>query len=633
MAPQPQGEPALATSASSQLQYAASTVLGAQTTAPTPSSTISPYNTALNGVNQDNNMLFTDVLWWTLGGMGFIMLLIRIGSLAWAKLRLVAAMSQPGHKQEYWKRSQWHRMPGLKTGLIYAPLWKKRHNREIRLSSAVNMGTLPSRLHALILFIYLASNVAYMLVLDWDQENKYALCAELRGRSGTLSVVNMIPLVIFAGRNNPLIGLLNVSFDTYNLLHRWIGRISVLEVLIHLLAWTIVQVADNGWAGVRHRILYDPFITSGTVGVAAMALLMILSVSPLRHAFYETFLNGHIFLALVAFVCTYIHCVTSALHGGLPQIPWILSVMALWFADRLARMFRLVYANWSSRGFTEAIVEPMPGEAVRVTMHLPRFVDVKPGQHAYLRFFGANPWESHPFSIAWYEHRFRPGEDDDDHLLPISEKSGLPSSSSSSSSSSASSMYSHRRNARATGTTVSFIIGAHTGMTRKLYNRAVAAAERSHGLRRALRRPPQHGQLRTRGARGGCDGHHAPDQLPAAPDRRVQRGHGGDAAGDAGVDRARLCRLGMGAAVDGPDPAPAEPQGDPADPAVRNAPQGRQPGGVQLDHRANVPRPAQHPDAAGQGGGGPDGRHVRLGMRAGRVGGRRARRRPQGPGS
>ncbi|KAL2121951.1 hypothetical protein VTJ04DRAFT_2406 [Mycothermus thermophilus] len=451
MAPQPQGEPALATSASSQLQYAASTVLGAQTTAPTPSSTISPYNTALNGVNQDNNMLFTDVLWWTLGGMGFIMLLIRIGSLAWAKLRLVAAMSQPGHKQEYWKRSQWHRMPGLKTGLIYAPLWKKRHNREIRLSSAVNMGTLPSRLHALILFIYLASNVAYMLVLDWDQENKYALCAELRGRSGTLSVVNMIPLVIFAGRNNPLIGLLNVSFDTYNLLHRWIGRISVLEVLIHLLAWTIVQVADNGWAGVRHRILYDPFITSGTVGVAAMALLMILSVSPLRHAFYETFLNGHIFLALVAFVCTYIHCVTSALHGGLPQIPWILSVMALWFADRLARMFRLVYANWSSRGFTEAIVEPMPGEAVRVTMHLPRFVDVKPGQHAYLRFFGANPWESHPFSIAWYEHRFRPGEDDDDHLLPISEKIRPP------------------------------ILLLLLLRLLDLYNRAVAAAERSHG--------------------------------------------------------------------------------------------------------------------------------------------------------
>ncbi|KAL1843883.1 hypothetical protein VTJ49DRAFT_6826 [Mycothermus thermophilus] len=477
-----QGEPTLAltaTPASSQIQDAASTILGAQTTAPTPSSTISPYNTGLNGVNQPNNMLFTDILWWTLGIMGFIMLLIRIGSLAWAKLRLVAAMSQPGHKQEYWKQSQWHRMPGLKRGLIYAPLWKKRHNREIRLSSAVNMGTLPSRLHALILFIYLASNVAYMFVLDWKNENKYALCAEVRGRSGTLSVVNMVPLIIFAGRNNPLIGLLNVSFDTYNLLHRWIGRISVAEVIVHFIAWAVVQVADNGWAGVRHRILYDPFITSGTVGVAAMALLFVLAFSPLRHAFYETFLNGHILLALIAFVCTYIHCVTATVHGGLPQIPWVLAIMALWFADRAARMLRLVYANWSSRGFTEAIIEPMPGEAVRVTMHLPRFVDVKPGQHAYLRFAGANFWENHPFSIAWYEHRYRR----DDHILPISEKDKFPPSSSHSTSSS-SSLLARRH---AVGTTVSFIIGAHTGMTRKLYNKALAAANQTHGRALTMR--------------------------------------------------------------------------------------------------------------------------------------------------
>ncbi|KAL2269448.1 hypothetical protein VTJ83DRAFT_1632 [Remersonia thermophila] len=446
MVPRAPGEPTLvltATSASSQIQdAAASTALAAHTTAPTPSSTISPYNTGLNGVNQPVNMLFTDILWWTLGFMGFVMLLVRIGSLAWAKLRLVAAMSQPGHKQEYWKVSQWHRMPGLKTGLIYAPLWKKRHNREIRLSSAVNMGTLPSRLHALILFVYLASNVAYMFVLDWNNENKYALCAEVRGRSGTLSVVNMVPLIIFAGRNNPLIGLLNVSFDTYNLLHRWIGRMSVAEVVVHFAAWAVVQVADNGWAGVRHRILHEPFIASGTVGVAAMALLLVLALSPVRHAFYETFLNGHILLALVAFVCTYVHCVTASVHGGLPQIPWVLAILALWFADRAARMLRLAYANWSGRGFTEAVVEPMPGEAVRVTMHLPRFVNVKPGQHAYLRFAGANFWESHPFSIAWYQHRYR--HDDRPGLLPVAEKDRFsplsPSSSSSSSASSSASL-------------------------------------------------------------------------------------------------------------------------------------------------------------------------------------------------
>jgi predicted ferric reductase len=451
-----------------QLRDEASTTGGSQTAAAaTPSSTISPYNTGLNGVNQPNNMLFTDILWWTLGIVGLVMLVIRITELAWAKLRLVSAMSLPGDKQQFWRRTQWHRMPGLKRGLIYAPLGNKRHNREIRLSSAANMGTLPSRLHSLIIFGYLASNLAYMFILDWKIENKYALCAEIRGRSGTLSVVNMVPLIIFAGRNNPLIGLLNISFDTYNLLHRWMGRISVIEVIIHFIAWLVVQVADDGWAGVQHKILHDRFISSGTVGVVAMAIILVLAFSPVRHAFYETFLNTHIILALIAFVCTWVHCISATVEGGLPQTPWILAIMALWIAERAARMLRLAYSNWSSRGFTEAIVEAVPGEACRVTMHLPRFVNVQPGQHAYLRFAGVNCWENHPFSIAWFEHTHR-----DDDVLPTSEKDKP------------------RHPRQATGTTVSFIIGAHTGFTRKLYNKARQSAQgRAIQMRAAFEGP------------------------------------------------------------------------------------------------------------------------------------------------
>lgn len=410
-------------------------------------------------------MLFTDILWWSLGIVGLMMLVIRIGQLVWAQLRLVTAMSLPGEKQGFWKVTQWDWMPGLKKGLIYAPLWKKRHNREIRLSAAVNMGTLPSRLHALLLFGYLGSNLAYMFVLDWKKENKYALWAEVRGRSGTLSVVSMVPLIIFAGRNNPLIGLLNVSFDTYNLLHRWMGRVAVVEAIIHAIAWAIVQVADDGWEGVRRRFIRERFIGSGTVGVFAMAIMLILAFSPVRHAFYETFLNTHIILALITFICTWVHCISASLEGGLPQGPWMVAIMVLWFAERLARMLRLAYANWSSRGLTEAIVEPMPGEACRVTMRLPRHVKIKPGQHAYLRFAGVNCWENHPFSIAWYEYSYN------EDVLPIHEKDA-------------------KKTARKPiGTTVSFIIGAHSGFTRKLYNEARQSQARAVSMRAAFEGP------------------------------------------------------------------------------------------------------------------------------------------------
>ncbi|KAI0906890.1 ferric reductase like transmembrane component [Ustulina deusta] len=429
--------------------------------------TIAPYATGLSGVNQPVNLLFRDTLWWSLGILALFVLSVRLLEIGWSKLRHVSAMSMPADQQGYWKLSQWSWMPSLKKNLIYAPFWRKRHNREIRLSSAFSIGTLPSRLHSVILGLYLLSNIVYMFYLDWSQSNRYSLAAEIRGRSGTLAVVNMVPLIILAGRNNPLIPLLKVSFDTYNLLHRWMGRMVVLEALVHTIAWAYVEVAAAGWGSVNEKILHDSFIASGFGGTVALVILFFLSFSPVRHAFYETFLNVHIILAFIIFVTTLIHCTSASIPGGLPQLPYMITIFLLWFFERLARMFRLAYNNWSSRrGFTEAVIEPMPGDCTRVTMHLPRYLDVAPGTHAYIRFMGVNPWENHPFSIAWVEHR-------PDHADETLDKET-----------------SHSNAALHKGTTsVSFIIGAHTGFTRQLFNKASKSGTRSMRIKAAMEGP------------------------------------------------------------------------------------------------------------------------------------------------
>ncbi|RYP78114.1 hypothetical protein DL770_006941 [Monosporascus sp. CRB-9-2] len=426
--------------------------------------TIAPFSTALNGVNQPMNMLFKDMLYWTLGIMGLIVLSIRLGEIVWSKLRQVSAMSAPPERQGYWRKSQWGWMPSLKKHLIYAPLWRKRHNREIQLSKAISIGTLPSRLHFVILALYLISNLVYTLIVDWDQENHFALAAEIRGRSGTLAAINMVPLIILAGRNNPLIAMLKVSFDTYNLLHRWLGRIVVIEAVIHTAAWMYVDVAAHGWDRVSHKLIHESFVASGFVGTVCLAIILFLSVSPLRHAFYETFLNVHIILAFVVFAMTWVHCVTAHV-GILPQLPMIMAIFVLWFTDRLARMFQLAYNNWSSKGFTEAVIEPMPGDSCRVTMYLPRHVEIEPGTHAYLRFMGINPWECHPFSVAWVEH------------MPDADKNAVMEKN-----------YTVADIKRGT-TACSFIIGAHSGFTRKLYNKASAGGAQSIRVRAAMEGP------------------------------------------------------------------------------------------------------------------------------------------------
>lgn len=64
-----------------------------------------------------------------------------------------------------------------------------------------------------------------------------------------------------------------------------------------------------------------------------LAFISVQAVSPVRHAFYETFLNVHIILM---FICAWLHCTTAALPGGLPQLSWVSVIVLLWVADRLA---------------------------------------------------------------------------------------------------------------------------------------------------------------------------------------------------------------------------------------------------------------------------------------------------------
>ena len=119
-----------------------------------------------------------------------------------------------------------------KQHLFYAPLFGKRHSRPVR-AGPVDLGTLPTRLQGLLIVGIIAMNVVLCVHgIEWHGPIVTKL-KHFRNRAGTLAVVNMIPLVIMAGRNNPLIWLLNIPYDTFNLMHRWFGRIVVSLAITH----------------------------------------------------------------------------------------------------------------------------------------------------------------------------------------------------------------------------------------------------------------------------------------------------------------------------------------------------------------------------------------------------------------
>ncbi|KAL4895765.1 ferric reductase like transmembrane component-domain-containing protein [Aspergillus ambiguus] len=422
------------------------------------------YSRGLNGVNIPRDVLFTRIIYWSVIGVALVIFCGRIAQLSHSYLRFLSSLGASRRQQTFWSREESRTWANIKKHILYAPISRKRHNREIQLSSAINVGTLPSRLQAILILLYGASQIAYCAILDYRVNERPALIAELRGRSGTLAVLNMVPLFLLAGRNNPLIPLLHISFDTYNLLHRWLGRIVVIESLVHTAAWATNAIDDHSLADMVRRLRDIPFFSWGLLGTCSMVFLVLHSPSPLRHAFYETFLHLHQLFAFLAFLGVYIHIDIDRL----PQKPWIVAAGLLWLLDRAARLLRLLYLNLAPRrGATRLVVEALPGEACRVTFHLPRRVAIAPGSHVFAYIPRISWWMSHPFSVAWVE----PSSSKTDLCIPMHpptpshlEKQPAPALPLDD--------YMHDPHQP---TAVSLIISARQGMTRALYNAALAA--------------------------------------------------------------------------------------------------------------------------------------------------------------
>ncbi|KAJ5676893.1 FAD-binding 8 [Penicillium maclennaniae] len=409
------------------------------------------YSRGLGGVDVPRDVIITRIIYFSVIILAFVLFCSRIALISHSYLREITALSASKREQNFWSLEQSSWWPFAKKQIIYAPLGKKRHNREVQLSSAIGMGTLPSRFQTILISFYLASQVVYCLYLDYGVNEKAALVAELRGRSGTLAVLNMVPLFLLATRNNPLIAILHISFDTYNLIHRWLGRIVVLEAITHTAAWAVNACDEQNLTATLVRIRDTPFFAWGMVGTGAMIFLVLHSPSPIRHAFYETFLHLHQLAALLAFIGVYAHLSLDSL----PQRSWAHAIAVIWLTERCIRLLRLAHLNLSSRnGSTKMTVQALPGEACRVTFHLPKRVNISPGCHVFAYIPCVSWWMSHPFSIAWFE----PGTNAKAVTPSALEKQSFETDT--------------YFDPPTQTTKVSLIISARQGMTRRLYDLA-----------------------------------------------------------------------------------------------------------------------------------------------------------------
>jgi hypothetical protein len=177
-----------------------------------------------------------------LGGLVILFLAYRIIVSVAYYIRTLVCLN---NKQQLFFRRPSPPFAKFKKHVLYAPLFRKRHVAEFRPFPWLNLGGLPSRIQSFVITGVLAMNIALMVKgLGWKAEESEVLNS-LMARSGTLAVVNLIPMVILSGRNNPLIPLLGIEYGTFNVVHRWFGRLVSLESFIHGIAWGISKYRQS----------------------------------------------------------------------------------------------------------------------------------------------------------------------------------------------------------------------------------------------------------------------------------------------------------------------------------------------------------------------------------------------------
>jgi hypothetical protein len=149
--------------------------------------------------------------------------------------------------------------------------------------------SLPTRLEALLIFIYVALNFIWSCTnyelfddnLFWPGDRRTQLARYIADRTGIMSFYNLPLLWVLAGRNDVLLWLTGWSYASASLFHRWVARVATLQAIVHSAAYTWLE-KDELAASFKER-----YWATGVFATVTMALLLPLSIRPLREKAYE----------------------------------------------------------------------------------------------------------------------------------------------------------------------------------------------------------------------------------------------------------------------------------------------------------------------------------------------------------
>ncbi|GAB1319498.1 hypothetical protein MFIFM68171_09708 [Madurella fahalii] len=252
----------------------------------------------------------------------------------------------------------------------------------------------------LVLLVFIAANVVALSI-------GVGGIASFVRRSGLISVVNLIPL--FLGGYSDITSQCGIGLRAYARIHRWIGRVAIIEGLLHAIA----SVSSQG---------LNINLKTDIAGLSAMIIfLLILPSGILRPRMYEIFLNVHFVLSLAVLIFLYLHTPTDLL---IPPAVYFFVAICLLIAAGCVRSGQVIYRNIRYRKplsrasvrtitFKRSTGGDIPlSDAVHLHVRLSRGWKHRAGQYVYLCMPGVSRTsfaQLHPFYVAWW---YRDGDDD-----------------------------------------------------------------------------------------------------------------------------------------------------------------------------------------------------------------------------
>lgn len=254
--------------------------------------------------------------------------------------------------------------------------------------------SVPSRLESLVIFCFFwllfALNVVGIKYVEEDPAfaTKSIAIATLVSNRACLLAVILTPLVILMeGRNNILLPITRWKRSTMLLYSRWIGRMVVLLMFVHMVSLTSVYKSEGLYAS----SIKSSSMAWGVVAIVCGFLMWCTGIFFFRRNSYE--FQAAIRTPLAVFWLIGMWFNTTSF--GIKQI--IYPSFAVWGFDTLVRVIRLAMF-----GFPSAEVSLLADDTLKIEIPKPKLWCSAPGRHAYVHFLnGLHFFQNHPF--MYYE--------------------------------------------------------------------------------------------------------------------------------------------------------------------------------------------------------------------------------------